>query len=153
MHINQSLRSYSRRLASPASELWYCVTVKKHLIIRQTDNLQSDIWHCWTCPMRWNPKLIRVYTNSWPCYQTRSYYRLSHFTKFRDSEVSIVHLQLAQHANRDRLLLRKPDPVPFLTCIYIYVLILRPVSPELVLFPDLELRIPLSNFFVNLVSA
>ena len=43
MHIYQSIRSNSRRHASPASDLRYCVTVKKLWIIRQTDKLQSDL--------------------------------------------------------------------------------------------------------------
>ena len=65
-------------------------------------------------------------------YWSGHYYRVWPFTLL--CEVSIEHLQLIQYANRGRLLLRTPGPVPLsgLAC----VLMLRPISPELVLFPD-----------------
>ena len=48
--------------------------------------------------------------------------------------ISIEHMQRVRHANRGRLLLRTPGPVPLLglAC----VLMSRPISPELVLSPD-----------------
>ena len=51
------------------------------------------------------------------------------FTEFR--EVSIEHLQRVWHADRGRLLLRTPGPVPFGTC---SVLLLRPILPKFVMF-------------------
>ena len=49
-------------------------------------------------------------------------------------EVSIEHLQRMRHANRGRLLLRTPGPCPTLGLAS--VLMLRPISPELVLLLD-----------------
>ena len=46
-------------------------------------------------------------------------------------EVAIEHLQRVRHANRRRLLLRTPGPGPLRNS-----QVLRPISPELVLFPD-----------------
>ena len=60
--------------------------------------------------LQWHPPLIRHYTNFWPYYWSWPYYRIWLFTKLR--EVSIEHLQRVRHANRGRLLLRTPGPVP-----------------------------------------
>ena len=57
-----------------------------------------------------HPPLIRHYTNFWPCYWSGPYYRIWLFTLLH--EVSIEHLQRVRHANRGRLLLRTPGPVP-----------------------------------------
>ena len=47
----------------------------------------------------------------WSYYWSAPYYRIWLFTWLR--EVSIEHLQRVRHANRGRLLLRTPGPVPF----------------------------------------
>ena len=47
------------------------------------------------------------------------------------------HLQRVRLSNRERLLIWTPGPVPFETDIF---RMLRPVSPELVMFPDFEYR-------------
>ena len=48
-------------------------------------------------------------------------------------EVSIEYLQRVRHANRGRFLLRTPGPFPLWD---LNVLMLWPISPELVMFPD-----------------
>ena len=60
--------------------------------------------------LQWHPPLIRHYTNFWPYCWSWPYYRIWLFTYLR--EVSIEHLQRVRHANRGRLLLRPPGPVP-----------------------------------------
>ena len=60
--------------------------------------------------LQWHPPLIRHYTNVWPYYWSWPYYRIWLFTLLR--EVSIEHLQRVRHANRGRLLLLTPGPVP-----------------------------------------
>ena len=49
---------------------------------------------------------------------------------------------LVRLANRGRILLRTPGPVPFGTCI---CSVLRPFSPELVMFSDFEFRTSLGT--------
>ena len=65
--------------------------------------------------IQWHPPLIRHYINFWSCNWSRAYYRIWLFTKLR--EVSIERLQRVRHANRGRLLLRTPNPIPFEMCI------------------------------------
>ena len=60
--------------------------------------------------LQWHPLLIRHYTNFWSYYWSWPYNRIWLFTLLR--EVSIEHLQRVWHANRGRLLLRTPGPVP-----------------------------------------
>ena len=60
--------------------------------------------------LQWHPPLISHYTNFWPYYWSWPYYRIRLFTELR--EVSIEHLQRVRHADRGRLLLRTPGPVP-----------------------------------------
>ena len=62
--------------------------------------------------------------------RTGPYYRIWHFTWL--CKVSIDNLERVWHANRRHLLLPAPGPVPFLC--FACVLILRPISPKLVLF-------------------
>ena len=89
--------------------------------------------------LHWHPPLIRHYTNFWPYYWSGPCYRIWLFTQLR--EVSLEHLQRVRHANRGRLLLRTPGPIPWDTwsCPILglaSVLMSRPISPDLVLFPD-----------------
>ena len=65
--------------------------------------LTNVTWHSVTCP----------YTMTTPADQTL--YRTQPFTEFL--EVSIEHLRRLWHADRGRLLLRTPGPVPLRTCI------------------------------------
>ena len=58
--------------------------------------------------LQWHHPLIRYYF--WPSYRSGSYNRIWLFTLLW--EVSIEHLQRVRHANRGRLLLRTPGPVP-----------------------------------------
>ena len=78
--------------------------------------------------VQWHPQLIKHYTNLrtyyrfWPYYRFRPYYQIL--------EVSIEHCNGVPLANRGRLLLRTPGPVPFF-------LMLSPFFPELVMSTDL----------------
>ena len=56
--------------------------------------------------LQWHPP----FTNFGPYYWSGPYYRIWLFTLLR--EVSIEHLQRVRNANRGRLLLRTPGPVP-----------------------------------------
>ena len=63
--------------------------------------------------LQWHLPLFRHYTIFWPYYWSGPHYRIWLFTKLR--EVSIEHLPGMpgmRHANRGRLLLRTPGPVP-----------------------------------------
>ena len=61
--------------------------------------------------IQWHPPLIRHFTKSWPCYRTGPYYRFWRYYLIPGG----FHrtLQRVQLANRWRLLLRTPGPVPF----------------------------------------
>ena len=76
--------------------------------------LPNVTWHSGTY-IQWRPPLIISFTKSWPCYQTLPYYSYDVITPFR--EASIQHLQRMRLANRGRLPLRTPGPVPFGICI------------------------------------
>ena len=67
---------------------------------------------------------------------------------FHQILVFIEHLQLVLHADRGRLFLRTPGPVPFGLA---YVLLVE-TNPfyELVIFPDYALRISLGTFSILL---
>ena len=56
-----------------------------------------------------NPASIRLYTKPWSYYRTRPFIEVW--------EVFIEHLRWSWHADRWRLSLRTPDPVPFWTYI------------------------------------
>ena len=75
----------------------------------------APIWRIW---MKYNStyKGLKVlhYTNFWPYYWSWPYKRIWLFTLLR--EVSIEHLQRVRHANRGRLLLRTPGPIPYGIC-------------------------------------
>ena len=85
----------------------------------------------------WRPLLIRHFTLLWPCYQTAPYYQL--WTRFK--EVSKENFQRVRLANRGRLLLRTPSPVPFGHCIDLMLILF---SPGL-LFLDFEFRTSLGT--------
>ena len=72
---------------------------------------------------------------------------LEPFTEFR--EVSIEHLQRVWHADRGRLLLRTPGPVP-LGLAYVLLVETNPFSELVVIFPDYALRISLGTFSILL---
>ena len=64
-------------------------------------------------------------------------------------EVSIEYLQWVRPSNRGYLLLQTPGPVPFGT----FFLMLRPFSPELVMFPDFEFRTTLGTSILLMFKA
>ena len=65
--------------------------------------------------IKWHPQLIRHYTNLRTYYRTGLKYWF--WPYYRILEVSIEHCSRWRLANRGRLLLRTPGPVPFGTCI------------------------------------
>ena len=65
--------------------------------------------------IQWHPQLIRHYTNLRTYYRTGLYYRfLPYYKNFGGFHRTLQRVRLA---NRGRLLLRTPGPVPFGTCI------------------------------------
>ena len=66
--------------------------------------------------IQWHPQLIRHYTNLWTYYRTGpKYYRF--WPYYQISGGFHRTLQRVRLANKGRLLLRTPGPVPFGTCI------------------------------------
>ena len=59
--------------------------------------------------IQWHPPLIGHYTNFWPLL---IWTLLPNLTFYLIVQVSIEHMQRVRHANRGRLLLRTPGPVP-----------------------------------------
>ena len=65
--------------------------------------------------IQWHPQSIRHYTNLRTYYRTGLYYRFWPFLpNFGGFQITLQRVRLA---NRGRLLLRAPGPVPFGTCI------------------------------------
>ena len=65
--------------------------------------------------IQWHPQSIRHYTNLWTYYRTGPYYRCWPYCQISGGFHKT--LQWVRLANRLRLLLRTPGPVPFGTCI------------------------------------
>ena len=65
--------------------------------------------------IQWRPQLIRHYTNLWTYYRTGPYYLF--WPYYQTSRGFHRTLQWVRLANRGRLLLQTPGPVPFWTCI------------------------------------
>ena len=59
--------------------------------------------------IQWHPPLIGHYTNFWPLL---IWTLLPNLTFYLLCKVSMEHMQRVRHANRGRLLLRTPGPVP-----------------------------------------
>ena len=83
----------------------------KHYEAPLSQMLHEILWHD---HKQWHPPLIRHFTKSWPCYRTGPYCRFDVLTLFPRFP---GHLQRVWLANRGRLLLRTPGPVPCVTCI------------------------------------
>ena len=64
--------------------------------------------------IQWHPQLTRHYTNLRTYYRTWLYYRFWLLQNFGGFHRTLKRVRLA---NRGRLLLRTPGPVPFGTCI------------------------------------
>ena len=81
----------------------------KHYAVSLSQILHDILGHD---HIQWHPQLIRYYTSLRPYYRTWLYYRFwPNFGGFHRT------LQRVRLANRGRLLLRTPGPVPFGTCI------------------------------------
>ena len=65
--------------------------------------------------LQWHPYLVRNYTNIWTYHRTGPYYQF--WPHYHISGGFHRTLQRVRLANRGRLLLRTPGPVPFGTCI------------------------------------
>ena len=109
-YVMERLKSSLRKFYGRYGDLikYYEVSLSQMLhVILVHDNIQ------------WHPQLIRHNTNLQTYYRTGLYYRF--WSYYQILEVSVEHLQRVRLANRGRLLLRTPGPVPFGTCICSYV--------------------------------
>ena len=84
----------------------------------------------------------------WQPPTDQTLYRTRPFTEFW--VVSIEHLRRVWHADRGRLLLRTPGPVP-LGLAYVRLVETNPFSELVVIFPDYALRISLGTFSILLL--
>ena len=94
-----------------------------------------------------------LYTDhiQWQPPTDQTLYRTRPFTEFW--VVSIEHLRRVWHADRGRLLLRLPGPVP-LVLAYVLLVETNPSFSELVvIFPDYALRIYLGTFSISLSTS
>ena len=83
----------------------------------------------------------------WQPPSDQTLYRIRPFTDFW--VVSIEHLRRVWHADRGRLLLRTPGPVP-LGLAYVQLVETNALSELVVTFPDYALRITLGTFSILL---
>ena len=67
--------------------------------------------------IQWHRPFIRYFTKSLPCYWTGPYYRFRRYCLIPWGFHRTLILQRVRLANRGRLLLRTPGPVPLGTCI------------------------------------
>ena len=88
----------------------------KHYEVSLSQMLHDILGHDY---IQWHPQLIKHYTILWKYYRTGLYYRFSPY--YQISGTFHRTLQRVRLANRERLLLFTPGPVPFGTCIYSYV--------------------------------
>ena len=82
--------------------------------------------------LQWHPLLIRHYTNFWLYYWSGPYYQIWLFTLLRE----VTHRTFATGAACQQRTLTPPDTWSCPTLGLASGLMLRPISPELVLFPD-----------------
>ena len=109
-----------------------------------TPLIYTNILQIWMIPHNYyiTNKCITYYTNDTPYYY-QTLYRYRPFTEFW--VVSIEHLRRVWHADRGRLLLWTPVPVPLgLACVLLVET--NPFSELVVIFPDYALRISLGTF-------
>ena len=83
----------------------------------------------------------------WQPLYDQTLYRTRPFTECE--EVSIEHLRRVWHADRGRLLLRTPGPVP-LGLAYVLLVETNPFFELVVIFTDYALRITLGTFSILL---
>ena len=124
-HFKSSLRKFYGRYWGVIKHYEVSLSQMLHAILEH-DNIQ------------WHPPLIRHYTNLWTYYRTGPNYWNWHC--YQISGGFHRTLQRLRLANRGRLLLRTHGPVSFRN-----LLMLRPFSPELVMFSDFEFRTSLGT--------
>ena len=109
-HVRERLKSCLRKFYGRYGDLI------KHYEVPLSQMFHDVLGHG---HLQWHPQLIRHYTNMWTYYRTRPYYRFWPYYQILGG----FHrtLQRVRLANRGRLLLRKPGPLPFGTCICSYV--------------------------------
>ena len=103
----------------------------------------QTIWSFPLTNVKWH-SVTWLYTMTTP---NDNLYRTRPFTEFW--VVSIEHLRWVWHADRGRLLLRAPGPVP-LGLAYVLLVETNPFSELVVIFPDYVLRISLGTFSILL---
>ena len=98
-----------------------------------------NVFFWWQCDflmeddhIQWHHPLIRHNTNFWPCYWSRPYYRILTFHLI----VRGFHRTFATGAACQQKTLTPRDTWSCSTLGFACVLMLRPISPELILFPD-----------------
>ena len=100
--LKSSLRKFCGRYGDPI----------KHYEVPLSQILQDILGHG---HLQWHPQLIRHYTNLWTYYRTGPYYRFwPYYQTWGDFHRTLQRVRLA---NRRRLLLWTPGPVPFGICI------------------------------------
>ena len=101
------------------------------LLLRTPGPVPFGTCICSTCWDQRHPLPIRHYTSLWHYYRIKPFLLNRTFHKIL---VSLEHLQRVWHADRGRVLLRTPGPVPLWDLQVFYCW--DPISPKLVLFPD-----------------
>ena len=96
----------------PLESLWSIWEYHKALLVSLSLMYHGILGHD---HIQWHPQLIRDYTNLWTYYRTWPFYWF--WPYYQISGVFHRKLQQVRLANRGRLLLRTPGPVPFGTCI------------------------------------
>ena len=125
-YVKERLKSSLRKFYG-----WYGDLIKQYEV--SFSQMLNDI--LWPDHIQWNP----------PTDQTL--YRTRPFIEFW--EVSIEQLRRVWHADRGRLLLQIPGPVP-LGLAYVLLVETNPFSELVVIFPDYALRISLGTFSIFL---
>ena len=96
----------------PQDVLWSIGGYHQHYEVPLSQMLHEILGHG---HLYWHHQLIRHYTNLWTYYRTGPYCRFWPYYQIWEGFHRI--LQRMRLANRGRLLLRTPGPVPFGTCI------------------------------------
>ena len=117
-HLRSSLRKFYGRFGDLIKQYEVPLSQMLHDILDE-DHLQ------------WHPPLIRHYTNCWPHYWSGAIYQTDYYLIARGCHRTFAAGAACQHRT-----LTPPDTWSCPTSELAGVLMLRPISPELVLFPD-----------------
>ena len=131
VHFWSHLKLFSRKCLTGVQHFLYLL----HFFLRRHFHLGAIVmlvnWY-WQLHLKWTKTLYRTrpFNESW--------------------EVSIEHLRRVWHADRGRLLLRTPRPVPLGLA---YLLLVETNLLHELIFPDYALRISLGTFSILLHDA